>query len=268
MATAAEKQAKADARAAAAQSVVAGKNRLPEVNAAGAFAGRRLRAAGDLSRYGIGGFLDDPNKAKPVTPTPTAPPKPLKRPVKPIGSGTPMRPPAPKAAAPLPHPPIPGARGGARPRPPVVAGGGPKSAPSKGTGFQAYTGAPEIRTGGTSNQVGAKGSAGRPAPKGTGTSKGAPGPTGPKSVASRPNTSKPSSAAKTAKGPTGPKSKASKKGTGTKSYKPAKKFGGGGPKSVASKKGGSIKAKASAKAKAAATHKKLTGHAVGRGALE
>lgn len=67
MATADEKQAKQDARDAARQSVTVGQQRLAtEVNrAAAAFPQRRLRSAGDLSRYAIGGFLSDPNAAPP-----------------------------------------------------------------------------------------------------------------------------------------------------------------------------------------------------------
>lgn len=62
MATAAEKQAKQDERDAARNAIGVGKARLQtEVGSAGrAFAGRQLRSAGDLSRYSIGGFLDDP----------------------------------------------------------------------------------------------------------------------------------------------------------------------------------------------------------------
>ena len=66
MATAEEKQAREDAKAAARQASVVGQQRLQtEVASTKAFQARRLRAAGDLSRYTIGGFLDDPNAVTP-----------------------------------------------------------------------------------------------------------------------------------------------------------------------------------------------------------
>ena len=62
MATGAEKEARQAARDAARASIVQGRARLAaeQPRAAGAFPVRRLRSAGDLSRYAIGGFLDDP----------------------------------------------------------------------------------------------------------------------------------------------------------------------------------------------------------------
>lgn len=68
MATAEEKQAKQDALDATRASVTVGQRRLQtEVGqAAAAFPARRLRSAGDLSRYAIGGFLSDPNAPLPV----------------------------------------------------------------------------------------------------------------------------------------------------------------------------------------------------------
>ena len=61
MATAEEKEARQASRDAAKSSVVQGQQRLgAEVGkAAAAFPVRRLRTSGDLSRYAIGGFLDD-----------------------------------------------------------------------------------------------------------------------------------------------------------------------------------------------------------------
>jgi len=61
MATAEEKEARQAARDVAKSSVVQGQQRLgAEVaKAASAFPVRRLRTSGDLSRYAIGGFLDD-----------------------------------------------------------------------------------------------------------------------------------------------------------------------------------------------------------------
>ena len=68
MATAEEKQAKQDTRDAARQSITVGQSRLQsEVGqASSAFPQRRLRTAGDLTRYAIGGFLSDPNAPLPV----------------------------------------------------------------------------------------------------------------------------------------------------------------------------------------------------------
>ncbi len=82
MATAEEKQAKQDARDLARSSIVQGQQRLAaEVPRAGsAFRSRRLRSAGDLSRYAIGGFFGDalppiasPGASKPPAPKPAAP---------------------------------------------------------------------------------------------------------------------------------------------------------------------------------------------------
>lgn len=75
MATADEKQAKQDALDASRASVTTGQERLQtEVGQAGAaFPARRLRSAGDLSRYAIGGFLSDPNAPLPVPGTTTKP---------------------------------------------------------------------------------------------------------------------------------------------------------------------------------------------------
>jgi hypothetical protein len=75
MATAGEKEAKEAARDAARAAVVTGQSRLQtEVgNAAKAFSSRRLRSAGDMTRYRIGGFLDDPmgpNAGASTTPRP------------------------------------------------------------------------------------------------------------------------------------------------------------------------------------------------------
>lgn len=65
MATAQEKEAKQAAVDASTAAVSVGKGRLKtEIgSAAKAFSGRPLRAAGDLSRYKVGGFLDDPYAA-------------------------------------------------------------------------------------------------------------------------------------------------------------------------------------------------------------
>lgn len=73
MATAAEKEYKQAVRDAARASVVQGSQRqAAEVPRAGAaYPVRRLRSAGDLSRYQIGGFADDP-----LAPVPVKAPKP------------------------------------------------------------------------------------------------------------------------------------------------------------------------------------------------
>lgn len=62
MPTGAEKEAAQAARDAARSSIVQGQARLQseQPRAAGAFPSRRLRSSGDLSRYAIGGFADDP----------------------------------------------------------------------------------------------------------------------------------------------------------------------------------------------------------------
>jgi hypothetical protein len=67
MATADEKRAKDAARQAAAQGIVADRERA-NARASGALGGLKLRSAGDLSRYNIG-YTDDPNAAKPKAPT-------------------------------------------------------------------------------------------------------------------------------------------------------------------------------------------------------
>ena len=72
MATAAEKEARQAARDVARSAIGVGQARLQaeQPRAAGAFPVRRLRSAGDLSRYAIGGFADDP-----LAPIPTTAPK-------------------------------------------------------------------------------------------------------------------------------------------------------------------------------------------------
>jgi len=66
MATGAEKEAKAAAAEAAKQAVVQGRQRLAGLGeSATAFPQRRLRSAGDMARYAIGGFMDDPTKPRP-----------------------------------------------------------------------------------------------------------------------------------------------------------------------------------------------------------
>jgi len=75
--TAAEKEAKQAARDVAVSSVTQGQRRLAaeQPKAAGAFPVRRLRSSGDLSRYAIGGFADDPLAPVAAAPKPKAAPK-------------------------------------------------------------------------------------------------------------------------------------------------------------------------------------------------
>lgn len=77
MPTGAEKEAAQAARDVARSSIVAGRARLAaeQPRAAGAFPVRRLRSSGDLSRYAIGGFADDPL-------APVGPAKPKIKPVR------------------------------------------------------------------------------------------------------------------------------------------------------------------------------------------
>lgn len=74
MATAAEKEAKAQLKAVERAEFVAGRGRLASMPRGEAFPQPRLRSAGDLSRYAIGAFADDP-MARPV-PAKPAPVKP------------------------------------------------------------------------------------------------------------------------------------------------------------------------------------------------
>jgi hypothetical protein len=89
VATAAEKEAKQAARDANVAAITQGQRRLAteQPKAAGAFPVRRLRSSGDLSRYAIGGFADDP-----LAPIPPAAPPPKK--------GAAPRKPAPKRMMP------------------------------------------------------------------------------------------------------------------------------------------------------------------------
>ena len=79
MATAEEKESKQAVRDIARASIVQGKQRqAAEIpRAGGAYPARRLRSAGDLSRYAIGGFAGDP--LAPINATPPKAKKPAAR---------------------------------------------------------------------------------------------------------------------------------------------------------------------------------------------
>lgn len=105
MPTAAEKEAKAAQQAIARQSITQGQGRLTELGDAGsAFPARRLRASGDLSRYSIGSFLDDPT----MKPKPTQPIEKIRQPVQPKPKPRPVVQPKPKPpVAVVPKPKVP-----------------------------------------------------------------------------------------------------------------------------------------------------------------
>jgi chemotaxis protein histidine kinase CheA len=252
MATAAEKQAKQDAKDAAAQSVTVGKSRLGEVNSAGAFAGRRLRSAGDLSRYGIGGFLDDPNKLKPVTPTkPT-----IKPPVKPLGHVPPTArvtmPPSKSGSGMAAKPPTGPGAARALPMGPAGKPGTPGSASTAArVAANKQAAQQKVGKGATQYDYGEAPRAGQPQDTGSYADAQAE-----KARARAVAAAKQKSA----------NAQAKKKAAAAQQaqYKKAK----AAASSAAAKKKAAAAAKAKAKAAAAKKHKAETGHAVNTGALE